>query len=155
MCFVWASISVMLPLIPWPQCLHSLPDPNVSVSTTITAPIHVSVLEAVTVSCLLKHGVRTANFFVFRLRGSYQNLHGGYISDALVDFTGGVQLQFSLKKPPPDLQEILKAAGKSRCMMGCSTSGQVSREARSTPFLVYYVCIKGTLLSEEGSPQSL
>uniref|UniRef100_A0A8B9TSZ4 Calpain 13 n=2 Tax=Anas platyrhynchos TaxID=8839 RepID=A0A8B9TSZ4_ANAPL len=67
----------------------------------------------------------TANFFVFRLRGSYQNLHGGYISDALVDFTGGVQLQFSLKKPPPDLQEILKAAGKSRCMMGCSTSGQM------------------------------
>ncbi|XP_038031858.2 calpain-13 isoform X2 [Anas platyrhynchos] len=60
-----------------------------------------------------------------KLRGSYQNLHGGYISDALVDFTGGVQLQFSLKKPPPDLEEILKAAGKSRCMMGCSTSGQM------------------------------
>ncbi|XP_025950530.1 calpain-13 isoform X3 [Dromaius novaehollandiae] len=60
-----------------------------------------------------------------KLRGSYQNLHGGYISDALVDFTGGVQLQFSLKNPPPDLEEILKAADRSQCLMGCSTSGQL------------------------------
>ncbi|NXI68888.1 CAN13 protein, partial [Anseranas semipalmata] len=67
-----------------------------------------------------------------KLRGSYQNLHGGYISDALVDFTGGVQVQFSLKDPPPDLEEILKAAGKSQCMMGCSTSGRLrNREMRN------------------------
>ncbi|XP_009331962.1 PREDICTED: calpain-13 [Pygoscelis adeliae] len=59
-----------------------------------------------------------------KLRGSYQNLHGGYLSDALVDLTGGVQVQFSLKDPPPDLEEILKAANKSKCLMGCSTSGQ-------------------------------
>ena len=58
-----------------------------------------------------------------KLQGSYQNLHGGYISDALVDFTGGVQMQFSLKDPPPDLEDVLKAASKSRCLMGCSTSG--------------------------------
>ncbi|KAM6082737.1 LOW QUALITY PROTEIN: calpain-13 [Chlamydotis macqueenii] len=62
-----------------------------------------------------------------KLQGSYQNLHGGYLSDALVDFTGGVQVQFSLKDPPPDLEEILKAADKSRCLMGCSTSGQLRR----------------------------
>ncbi|NXX74231.1 CAN13 protein, partial [Urocolius indicus] len=62
-----------------------------------------------------------------KLLGSYQNLHGGYLSDALVDFTGGVQMQFSLKRPPPDLEEILKAADKSRCLMGCSTSGQMRR----------------------------
>ncbi|KFV18191.1 Calpain-13, partial [Tauraco erythrolophus] len=60
-----------------------------------------------------------------KLRGSYQNLHGGYISDALVDLTGGVQVQFSLKDPPPDLEEIVKAADKSKCLMGCSTSGQL------------------------------
>ncbi|XP_062427280.1 calpain-13 [Rhea pennata] len=60
-----------------------------------------------------------------KLRGSYQNLHGGYISDALVDFTGGVQIQFSLKDPPSDLEEILKAADRSQCLMGCSTSGQL------------------------------
>ncbi|KFM11790.1 Calpain-13, partial [Aptenodytes forsteri] len=62
-----------------------------------------------------------------KLRGSYQNLHGGYLSDALVDLTGGVQVQFSLKDPPPDLEEILKAADKSKCLMGCSTSGQLRR----------------------------
>nr|XP_009480340.1 PREDICTED: calpain-13-like [Pelecanus crispus] len=62
-----------------------------------------------------------------KLRGSYQNLHGGYLSDALVDLTGGVQVQFSLKDPPPDLEEILKAADKSRSLMGCSTSGQLRR----------------------------
>ncbi|NXU64442.1 CAN13 protein, partial [Horornis vulcanius] len=65
--------------------------------------------------------------FFRRLRGSYQNLNGGYLSDALVDLTGGVQVQFSLKDPPPDLEEILKAADKSRCLMGCSTSGQSRR----------------------------
>ncbi|RMC12314.1 hypothetical protein DUI87_09827 [Hirundo rustica rustica] len=62
-----------------------------------------------------------------KLRGSYQNLNGGYLSDALVDFTGGVQVQFPLKDPPPDLEEILKAADKSRCLMGCSTSVQSRR----------------------------
>ncbi|XP_030355431.1 calpain-13-like [Strigops habroptila] len=61
-----------------------------------------------------------------KLQGSYQNLNGGYPSDALVDFTGGVQVQFSLKDPPPDLGEILKAADKSHCLMGCSTSGQLT-----------------------------
>ncbi|XP_032538542.1 calpain-13-like isoform X1 [Chiroxiphia lanceolata] len=62
-----------------------------------------------------------------KLRGSYQNLNGGYLSDALVDFTGGIQVQFSLKDPTPDLEEILKAADKSRCLMGCSTPGQAKR----------------------------
>ncbi|NXG12877.1 CAN13 protein, partial [Grallaria varia] len=62
-----------------------------------------------------------------KLRGSYQNLNGGYLSDALVDLTGGVQMQFSLKDPPPDLEEILKAADKSGCLMGCSTPGQSKR----------------------------
>ncbi|KAM7027827.1 calpain-13 isoform 1-T1 [Passerculus sandwichensis] len=62
-----------------------------------------------------------------KLQGSYQNLNGGYLSDALVDLTGGVQVQFSLKEPPSDLEEILRAADRSRCLMGCSTSGQSSR----------------------------
>ncbi|XP_071404164.1 calpain-13 [Pithys albifrons albifrons] len=62
-----------------------------------------------------------------KLRGSYQNLNGGYLSDALVDLTGGVQVQFSLKDPPPYLEEILKAADESWCLMGCSTPGQPKR----------------------------
>ncbi|XP_066403864.1 calpain-13-like [Molothrus aeneus] len=62
-----------------------------------------------------------------KLQGSYQNLNGGYLSDALVDLTGGVQVQFSLKEPPSDLEEILRAADTSGCLMGCSTSGQSRR----------------------------
>ncbi|KAL2305889.1 hypothetical protein Nmel_003782 [Mimus melanotis] len=62
-----------------------------------------------------------------KLHGSYQKLNGGYLSDALVDLSGGVQVQFSLQDPPPDLEEILKAADKSRCLMGCSTPGQSTR----------------------------
>ncbi|XP_065257553.1 calpain-13 [Emys orbicularis] len=58
-----------------------------------------------------------------KLRGSYQNLHWGYISDVLVDLTGGVQVQFPLQKPLSDLQEIIKAAAKSQCLMGCTTPG--------------------------------
>ncbi|XP_077197117.1 calpain-13-like isoform X2 [Paroedura picta] len=56
-----------------------------------------------------------------KLRGSYQNLHWGYISEALVDFTGGVQVSFDLQKQPSPLHETIKAAVKSGCLMGCTT----------------------------------
>ncbi|MEE6473662.1 hypothetical protein FKM82_010131 [Ascaphus truei] len=58
-----------------------------------------------------------------KLRGSYQNLHWGFISEALVDFTGGVQIQFILTNPPPDLRDIVKAAAKSASLMGSTTPG--------------------------------
>ncbi|XP_060100641.1 calpain-13 [Heteronotia binoei] len=58
-----------------------------------------------------------------KLRGSYQNLHWGYISEALVDFTGGVQVSFGLQRHSSDLHQIIKAAVKSGCLMGCTTPG--------------------------------
>ncbi|KYO43487.1 calpain-13 isoform A [Alligator mississippiensis] len=61
-----------------------------------------------------------------KLRGSYQNLHWGYISEALVDFTGGVQLHLDLPASIPKLEEVLKAADKSCCLMGCTTPGKQS-----------------------------
>ncbi|KAG8431423.1 hypothetical protein GDO86_018810, partial [Hymenochirus boettgeri] len=57
------------------------------------------------------------------LRGSYQNLHWGFISESLVDFTGGVQMDFDLTKPPPDLRDIVVAAVTSGSLMGCTTPG--------------------------------
>ncbi|KAM9316884.1 calpain-13-like [Gastrophryne carolinensis] len=60
-----------------------------------------------------------------KLRGSYQNLHWGFISEALVDFTGGVQMGFNLSKPPPDLGEIVIAGAKSACLGGCTTPGEL------------------------------
>ncbi|XP_053139262.1 calpain-13 [Hemicordylus capensis] len=61
-----------------------------------------------------------------KLRGSYRKLHGGYISEALVDFTGGVQASFDLHKPHSNLHEIMKAAAKSECLMGCTTPGDLT-----------------------------
>ncbi|XP_018423585.1 PREDICTED: calpain-13-like [Nanorana parkeri] len=60
-----------------------------------------------------------------KLRGSYQNLHWGFISEALVDFTGGVQIDFDLSKPPPDLRDIVLAAARSGSLMGCTTPGNL------------------------------
>ncbi|XP_073484385.1 calpain-13-like [Aquarana catesbeiana] len=61
-----------------------------------------------------------------KLRGSYQNLHWGFLSEALVDFTGGVQLDFNLSKPPPDLRDIVLAAARSGSLMGSTTSGNLN-----------------------------
>ncbi|KAM4770840.1 calpain-13-like [Rhinophrynus dorsalis] len=58
-----------------------------------------------------------------KVRGSYQNLHWGFISEALVDFTGGVQMDFLLTKPPPDWRDIVIAAAKSGSLVGCTTPG--------------------------------
>ncbi|KAM4694187.1 calpain-13-like [Discoglossus pictus] len=60
-----------------------------------------------------------------KLRGSYQNLHWGFISESLVDFTGGVQMDFMLSKPPPDFREIVKAATRSGSLAGCTTPGEM------------------------------
>ncbi|KAG8431421.1 hypothetical protein GDO86_018808, partial [Hymenochirus boettgeri] len=56
-----------------------------------------------------------------KLRGSYQNLHWGYISESLVDFTGGVEIYIDITNPPMDLRDIVKAAAKSGSLMGCTT----------------------------------
>ncbi|XP_053315066.1 calpain-13-like [Spea bombifrons] len=60
-----------------------------------------------------------------KLRGSYQNLHWGFISEALVDLTGGVQMEFILSKPPVDLRDIVIAAARSGSLMGCTTPGDL------------------------------
>ncbi|NP_001079488.1 calpain 13 L homeolog [Xenopus laevis] len=58
-----------------------------------------------------------------KLHGSYQNLHWGYISEALVDFSGGVQVEFDLMRPPQDLRDIVIAAAKTGSLLGCITPG--------------------------------
>nr|XP_056709342.1 calpain-13 [Euleptes europaea] len=59
-----------------------------------------------------------------KLRGSYQKLHWGYISESLVDFTGGIQISFLIKKHHSNLYEIIAAAVKSRCLIACTTPGE-------------------------------
>ncbi|XP_042301899.1 LOW QUALITY PROTEIN: calpain-14 [Sceloporus undulatus] len=56
-----------------------------------------------------------------KLCGSYEDLQIGYVSEALVDFTGGVNITIKLAEAPPDLWEILTRATYSRSLMGCQT----------------------------------
>uniref|UniRef100_G1KGI9 Calpain 13 n=1 Tax=Anolis carolinensis TaxID=28377 RepID=G1KGI9_ANOCA len=70
-----------------------------------------------------------------KLRGSYTNLDQGYLTEALVDFTGGVEMPFNLKNPPDSLFEMLKTAAESGCLMGCTTPKGVSH------LFIYFVLL--------------
>ncbi|NXS60851.1 CAN14 protein, partial [Brachypteracias leptosomus] len=56
-----------------------------------------------------------------KLYGSYEDLQIGQVSEALVDFTGGVNTRIKLSAAPPDLWGILTRATYSRSLMGCQT----------------------------------
>ncbi|NXN44616.1 CAN14 protein, partial [Rhinoptilus africanus] len=56
-----------------------------------------------------------------KLYGSYEDLQIGQVSEALVDFTGGVNVRIKLAAAPPDLWDILTRATYSRSLMGCQT----------------------------------
>ncbi|XP_056623936.1 calpain-1 catalytic subunit-like [Triplophysa dalaica] len=53
--------------------------------------------------------------------GSFADLHGGCVSEALLDFTGGVHIHFDLKVAPAYLWNMMESAFKSKTLMGCST----------------------------------
>ncbi|NXJ04986.1 CAN14 protein, partial [Odontophorus gujanensis] len=56
-----------------------------------------------------------------KLYGSYEDLQIGQVSEALVDFTGGVNIRIKLPTAPPDLWDILTRATYSRSLMCCQT----------------------------------
>ncbi|KAG9276816.1 calpain-1 catalytic subunit-like [Astyanax mexicanus] len=53
--------------------------------------------------------------------GSYAALHGGFISDALKAFTGGVHKFFSLGEAPDILWDLMDKAARCGALMGCGT----------------------------------
>ncbi|KAL1258138.1 hypothetical protein QQF64_011382 [Cirrhinus molitorella] len=53
--------------------------------------------------------------------GSYADMHTGRVSEALLDFTGGVHMHYELKTAPSDLWEIMYRAYQSEVLMGCET----------------------------------
>ncbi|KAK2878554.1 hypothetical protein Q8A67_019345 [Cirrhinus molitorella] len=53
--------------------------------------------------------------------GSYADMHSGRVSEALLDFTGGVHMHYELKTAPSDLWEIMYRAYQSEVLMGCET----------------------------------
>nr|DBA27335.1 TPA: hypothetical protein GDO54_011495 [Pyxicephalus adspersus] len=56
-----------------------------------------------------------------KLCGSYEDLQIGQVSEALVDFTGGVNMTIKLEQAPPDLWQIMVRAAYSGSLMGCQT----------------------------------
>ncbi|XP_060725428.1 calpain-2 catalytic subunit-like [Tachysurus vachellii] len=53
--------------------------------------------------------------------GSYADLHGGLISEALCDFTGGVYITLRLKADHPEHWALLHRAETYRSCMGCGS----------------------------------
>ncbi|XP_063080008.1 calpain-1 catalytic subunit-like [Engraulis encrasicolus] len=53
--------------------------------------------------------------------GSYADMNGGTVAEALVDFTGGVHMCFDLKDAPADLWDLMFRACQSKSLMGCGT----------------------------------
>ncbi|XP_067223022.1 calpain-1 catalytic subunit-like [Chanodichthys erythropterus] len=88
-------------------------------------------------------GSKTANEFwptllekaYAKVCGSYGDLDGGFISEALMDFTGGVHMEFVLNEAPAHLWNIMNRAAKSQTLMGCGTY-HGSREAVSSSGIV-------------------
>ncbi|XP_048360893.1 calpain-14-like [Sphaerodactylus townsendi] len=56
-----------------------------------------------------------------KLCGSYEDLQIGQVSEALVDFTGGVNITIKLTEAPPDLWDILTRSTYSRSLICCQT----------------------------------
>uniref|UniRef100_A0A671QVC6 Calpain-1 catalytic subunit-like n=1 Tax=Sinocyclocheilus anshuiensis TaxID=1608454 RepID=A0A671QVC6_9TELE len=53
--------------------------------------------------------------------GSYADMHAGYVSEALLDFTGGVHVCFELDKPAIDLWSLMDRAAKTKALMACGS----------------------------------
>lgn len=59
--------------------------------------------------------------------GSFADLRGGFVSEALIDFSGGVHMHFDIKEAPATLWSMMECAFKSKTLMGCSTPRGVSK----------------------------
>lgn len=72
-----------------------------------------------------------------KLYGSYESLRGGFTSEALEDFTGGMGEAFYLKNPPDNLFNIIVKSFQRGSLMGCSiTPDKKIHEARTAEGLV-------------------
>ncbi|XP_036922756.1 calpain-14 isoform X2 [Sturnira hondurensis] len=56
-----------------------------------------------------------------KLCGSYEDLQRGQVSDAFLDFTGGVTTTINLAEAPGNLWDILTRATYSKTLIGCQT----------------------------------
>nr|XP_009291546.1 calpain-1 catalytic subunit-like isoform X1 [Danio rerio] len=60
--------------------------------------------------------------------GSYADLNAGFISEALMDFTGGTHMYYTLSSAPADLWKIMECAFISKTLIGCGSNSEGSPE---------------------------
>lgn len=77
--------------------------------------------------CLTKGTTGVLVWLSPRLHGSYENVHGGHLPDALVDLTGGVVTSIDLHSTTSNLLMMVKIAAKAGSLMACCTPEGVSR----------------------------
>lgn len=63
-------------------------------------------------------------------------MHAGHVSEALLDFTGGVHVNFELEKPAIDLWSLMDRAAKTQVLMACGSRQGVSSDLRRDPSLL-------------------
>ncbi|XP_016406731.1 calpain-2 catalytic subunit-like [Sinocyclocheilus rhinocerous] len=85
--------------------------------------------------------------------GSYADLHYGFISEALMDFTGGTHMYYTLNMAPADLWKIMKCAFKSKTLMGCLTPEENELLHGIAPKHVYTVTGVFEVVSDENPVQ--
>uniref|UniRef100_A0A4W4HFN5 Si:ch211-202f3.3 n=1 Tax=Electrophorus electricus TaxID=8005 RepID=A0A4W4HFN5_ELEEL len=56
--------------------------------------------------------------------GSYGDMISGNVSEALMDFTGGVHMKVTLRSTLTGLWDLIDGADKFNSLMGCSTAGK-------------------------------
>ncbi|XP_051723675.1 calpain-1 catalytic subunit-like [Ctenopharyngodon idella] len=56
-----------------------------------------------------------------KLCGSYADMHAGLVSEALLDFTGGIHVCFEPAKTSIDLWSLMDRAAKAKALMACGT----------------------------------
>ncbi|XP_066562169.1 calpain-14 [Amia ocellicauda] len=68
--------------------------------------------------------------------GSYADMNAGHLSEALMDFTGGLHYNFNLKQALPDLLwETIARAAKLQSLMGCGTPPLLNKKASDNSVL--------------------
>uniref|UniRef100_A0A673JHE1 Calpain-1 catalytic subunit-like n=1 Tax=Sinocyclocheilus rhinocerous TaxID=307959 RepID=A0A673JHE1_9TELE len=111
-------------------------------------------------------GLKTTNEFwpallekaYAKVCGSYADLDGGFMSEALMDFTGGVHMEFVLNEAPTYLWDIMDRAAKSQTLMGCASYDRETREAVSPNGIVggHAYTVTGVFkVMSEGNPVHL
>ncbi|TRY86939.1 hypothetical protein DNTS_002869 [Danionella cerebrum] len=88
--------------------------------------------------------------------GSYADMHTGRVSEALLDFTGGVHMHYDLKTAPADLWEIMQRASQSEVLMGCeSPAGKEERLSNGIILGHAYTVTKVYQVVSNGNPVKL